>query len=77
MLTYDFVIIWQISKIKESMAYFFDCQLQIEFVYIVEGHLMAISTKNNKLLSNDYWTMAISSARLLSYHYVRVVFKWL
>jgi hypothetical protein len=49
----------------------------VEFIQIVEGHLMAIPTEYDLLISNHDCTMAITSAWALSNNDISLIYQWL
>jgi hypothetical protein len=51
------------------------CQFKVEFVNVVEGHLMSVSPKNDQFLSNHHRTVSVPGARLFPYHDVGVVLE--
>jgi hypothetical protein len=59
----------------KSMAHLLDCQLQVELVDVVEGHLVTVTSEDNKILVDDDRTVAVSCTGTFPYDDIGVILK--
>lgn len=50
-------------------------QVEIQFVDVVERHLVSISSKNYQLVIQHHWTMTVSCTWLLTNHQIWIIFQ--